>query len=182
MPNLPVCSAEDLISIDPADIVTKLVFLFELVMGLFGALLVGGALAFAADRWDRARIVKRLEDPAMGFRLASEEGVGVAPPHPPPGAFATDDAARSHFSPPTLRPPVKLWRFTLEPPGQDLGAPVGTALQLCTAFGLPFARLRTALPDEWFGSDARAAFGRKHGLSALKARFRFPAVFFFLRP
>jgi hypothetical protein len=41
-----------------------------------------------------------------------------------------------------------LWRFSLEPLKGDIDSPTGTAVALTALLGLPFARLRTAIPEE----------------------------------
>ncbi len=55
---------------------------------------------------------------------------------------------------------VHLWRFGVDELPDELAAPTGPAVELSLVFGLPFARLRAALPDELFTtalSGARAA-------------------------
>jgi hypothetical protein len=41
-----------------------------------------------------------------------------------------------------------LWRFSLAPLKGDIDSPTGTAVAITALLGLPFARLRTAIPDE----------------------------------
>jgi hypothetical protein len=41
-----------------------------------------------------------------------------------------------------------LWRFSLAPLKADIDAPTGTAVALTGLLGIPFARLRCAIPDE----------------------------------
>ena len=41
-----------------------------------------------------------------------------------------------------------LWRFSLDPLKGDIDTPTGTAVALTALLGIPFARLRTAIPDE----------------------------------
>ena len=41
-----------------------------------------------------------------------------------------------------------LWRFSLAPLKGNIDAPTGTAVAITGLLGLPFARLRTAIPDE----------------------------------
>jgi len=59
-----------------------------------------------------------------------------------------------------------LWRFGLDELEHELSAPTGPAVELAAVFGMPFARLRAALPDEFFTAELTAALGRKHGFSA----------------
>ena len=58
-----------------------------------------------------------------------------------------------------------LWRFTLSPLADELDVPTGSAVVLTSVLGLPFARLRLALPDELLTCDVAAALGRKHAFS-----------------
>jgi hypothetical protein len=51
-----------------------------------------------------------------------------------------------------------LWRFSLDLLQGDIDSPTGTAVALTALLGLPFARLRTAIPDE-----VRAHFRRCGG-------------------
>ena len=59
-----------------------------------------------------------------------------------------------------------LWRFGLDPLPAEIAAPTGPAVELSAMFGVPIARLRAALPDEFFVTDFGAALGRRHGFSA----------------
>ena len=59
-----------------------------------------------------------------------------------------------------------LWRFGLDPLPEEIAAPCGPAVELSAIFGLPIARLRAALPDEFFTTDFATALGRRHGFSA----------------
>ena len=59
-----------------------------------------------------------------------------------------------------------LWRFGLDELPDELGPPTGPAVEMSVVFGMPFARLRAALPDEFFVADLTAALGRRHGFSA----------------
>jgi hypothetical protein len=135
-PNIPVCSLSDLLSLKPGDIVTKLKTLFIVVCVLFGAMNIGASAGFGLDVRERAAVVARLHTPPCGFRQT--EG----------GAW--------------------LWRFGLRalPRGCELAPPEGPAVELAALFGMPFARLRAALPDELFSTHFGAALGRRAGLSA----------------
>ena len=58
-----------------------------------------------------------------------------------------------------------LWRFSLDPLSDELDAPTGTAVGICALLGVPFARLRAALPDELLTWDMGTALGRRFVLS-----------------
>jgi hypothetical protein len=55
-----------------------------------------------------------------------------------------------------------LWRFTLEPLRSEVDTPRGSAVHLTSLLGIPFARLRAALPDELLSWDMGAAMGRRY--------------------
>ncbi len=141
-----MCSLSNLVSLNPADLVTKLRTLLLIVVLLFAGCNLGAVLGLALDRRERRRVLARLRAPECGFCTAAEDG-------------------------------CKLWRFALEPLADEMGAPSGSAVALCTIFGMPFARLRASLPDDWFldnsaagasasgGSAVAAALGRRHGFS-----------------
>jgi hypothetical protein len=54
---------------------------------------------------------------------------------------------------------------SLHPLLSDLDAPSGTAVALASLLGVPFVRLRAALPDELLGWDIPTALGRRSSLS-----------------
>jgi hypothetical protein len=58
-----------------------------------------------------------------------------------------------------------LWHLEHREMGKEVEAPEGTAVHLSAAFGMPFARLRTALPEELMPGKLAHAVGRKYGLS-----------------
>ena len=58
-----------------------------------------------------------------------------------------------------------LWRFTVEPLRDDQDAPTGTAVALAELLGVPYSRLRAALPDELVGFGMCDVMGRRHVLS-----------------
>ena len=58
-----------------------------------------------------------------------------------------------------------LWSFHLQPLADELDAPSGSAVELCSIIGIPFVRLVTALPDELLACDMATALGRRVGLS-----------------
>ena len=58
-----------------------------------------------------------------------------------------------------------LWSFSIEPMQDIIDAPVGPAVEICEMLGIPFARLRYALPDEMLSWDMPIALGRLYGMS-----------------
>ena len=58
-----------------------------------------------------------------------------------------------------------LWRFHLLPLDVDLAAPAGSAVVLSAIMGIPFVRLRSVLPDEFWSAPVGATFGRRTSLS-----------------
>ena len=122
-----------MLSLNPADIVTKLKTLFEVVICLFGGMWAGAALGFFFDRRARARALRRLTAPEAGFRV-TEDGVW-------------------------------LWRFHLDELEEELAPPTGSAVRLSAIIGMPYVRLRAALPDELISTNLAAALGRRHSFS-----------------
>ncbi len=54
---------------NPADIVTKLKFLFIVVIVLFGAMHIGAVVAFRQDAEQRQRLLSKLQLPDAGFQV-----------------------------------------------------------------------------------------------------------------
>ena len=75
-PNIPTASLKDMISLNPADLVTKLKLLFEVVVILFGLLHIGAAVAWVMDSREKKHVAERLLDPACGYRV-TEDGVSL---------------------------------------------------------------------------------------------------------
>ena len=65
-----------MISLNPADLVTKLKLLFTVVVTLFGLLHIGGIVAWVMDAREKAHVAERLRDPACGYRV-TEDGVSL---------------------------------------------------------------------------------------------------------
>jgi hypothetical protein len=122
-------------SLNPGDIVTKLKLLFTVVIVLFGIMNLGAVIGYVLDSHERRDVVHRLKQPAAGFHTA-----------------AADDECW-------------LWSFHLEPLKDELAAPSGTAVVITSVLGLPFARLRAALPDELVSASLASAIGRKQVFS-----------------
>ena len=131
--SIPVCSLDDLVGLNSADIITKLKLLFIVVISLFAGMNIGSALTFGIDVRERRRIGERLRTPECGFRV-------------------TDDG-------------VYLWRFALEPLPDELAPPRGPAVEMSQVMGVPWSRMRAALPDDLLTTDYSAALGRRHGFS-----------------
>ena len=139
-PNIPVCSVSDLAALaelSPEQFVADLSLLLIAVGAMFGAMCVGAGVAAALDAAARRRAFRRL--------TASNGGCGFR--------LARDGVTR-------------LWRFHLDPLPSEIAAPSGSAVQIASVIGLPFARLRAAMPDEFFSTPFCAALGRRHGFSA----------------
>lgn len=73
-PNLPTASLSDMISLNPADLVTKLKLLFTVVVTLFGLLHIGAVTAWVMDSREKQHVADRLRDPACGYRI-TDSGV-----------------------------------------------------------------------------------------------------------
>ena len=58
-----------------------------------------------------------------------------------------------------------LWSFSVDPMHDIIDAPTGPAVEICELLGIPFARLRFALPDEMLSWDMSFALGRMYGMS-----------------
>ena len=61
---------------------------------------------------------------------------------------------------------VWTWTCEQEPLSAAVQAPQGSAFALSAIMGLPFVRLRAALPEEFFAGSVGQALGRRAGLSA----------------
>ena len=71
-PSIPTASLQDLLSLNPADIVTKLKYLFIVVIVLFGCMWIGAAFGYGQDAKMRASIMHKLQEPRMGFQVTEE--------------------------------------------------------------------------------------------------------------
>ncbi len=139
-PTIPVCSVSDLAALaelSPEAFVANLSTLLIAVGALFGAMCVGAGIAAAMDAAARRRAFRRL--------TSASGGCGFR--------LARDGVTR-------------LWRFHLDPLPSEIAAPSGAAVQIASIMGVPFARLRAAMPDEFFSTPFCAALGRRHGFSA----------------
>jgi hypothetical protein len=146
---VPVCNAASMIAITPGTLWYRLRTLFIVVLCLTGGTVAGAALGGAQDNLERRRVVLRLCQPELGFCCGAEDSSDTV-------GFCSSG------------PSLWLWGFQLLPlrEGLAIDAPAGSAVALSAVMGLPFVRLRAALPDEWFVAPLGAALGRAAGLSA----------------
>ena len=117
------------------DIVSKLRFLFIVVVSLFGFMNVGAVVGYFLDAGERLATLATLQQPQMGFEEL------------PFGVWT--------------------WRCVQEPLERAVAAPSGSAMHLATVLGLPFVRLRAAVPECAFAGSVGQALGRQAGLSVL---------------
>ena len=66
-PKLTTCSLSDMLSLNPADIVTKLRMLFIVVIVLFGVMNAGAVVGYVLDARERQRLVYQLQRPETEF-------------------------------------------------------------------------------------------------------------------
>jgi hypothetical protein len=66
-PKIAVCSAKDMVNLDPRDIVTKLRLLFCVVVGLFGGMHIGALVGLVQDSREKRQHLARMCAPALGF-------------------------------------------------------------------------------------------------------------------
>ena len=120
-------------SLSPGDIVTKLRFLFIVVVSLFGFMQVGAVVGYFLDAGERRTTLATLQQPEMGFEEL------------PFGVWT--------------------WRCVQDPLERAVAAPSGSAMHLATVLGLPFVRLRAAVPECAFAGSVGQTLGRQAGLS-----------------
>jgi hypothetical protein len=133
VPTIQTCSLNDLVALKPGDIVTKLKFLFGVVVALFGFMNAGAAAAFIQDAAQRRATLAALQRPEAGFREM------------PSGVW--------------------LWSCEQAPLDAAVAAPNGSAFELAAQLGLPYVRLRAALPEELVPGAVGQALGWRSGLS-----------------
>ena len=123
-PTISVCSASSMLSISPADILTKLRMFLILIAGLFGGMHLGAAAAYLVDLRDYRRSLSSLLAPESDPKYCGFAAVG----------------------------PEQAWSWLLEQSGtsssKDVYAVQGTLVQAAAVIGLPAARLRMAIPEE----------------------------------
>ena len=72
-PTISVCSASDLLSLSPNDIITKLKLFLVLICALFGSMHAGAFSGWLQDRASHRAALRRLLSPACGFVPAGPE-------------------------------------------------------------------------------------------------------------
>ena len=74
-PTISVCSASDMLSLSPADIITKLRTFLYLICGLFGGMHVGSLIGLIRDKMDHRQSLRTLLKPGVcGFHSMGPEG------------------------------------------------------------------------------------------------------------
>ena len=73
-PSIPTVSLQDLISLSPSDIITKLKMLFEIVIILFCLMNLGAAIGYILDSRERSNFLQHLQSPTVGFHVAPASG------------------------------------------------------------------------------------------------------------
>jgi hypothetical protein len=68
-----------------------------------------------------------------------------------------------------------VWRFSLEELSEALAPPRGSAVVISAIIGMPFARLRAALPDDLVLSTMASALGRRSAFSVAGMSAALPA-------
>ena len=66
-PSIPMASLQDLGALNPADLLTKLRTLFEIVIVLFGGMNIGAGVAWMVDARERRAFVTELQKESVGF-------------------------------------------------------------------------------------------------------------------
>ena len=148
-PTISTCSASDMLSLSPGDIVTKLRVFLIMICGLFGGMHLGAFFAWLLDRQDHHNTISHLQAPEgdpkyCGFRKCGPEGA---------------------------------WTWHLLQTGVDgagdIYAVQGTLVQAAAVIGLPAARLRMAIPDEARKDPGPTRFSLSlHSLLRLRRSFR----------
>ena len=154
-PKISVCSAADLTALSPLDIITKLRFFLYLVCAMFGAMHVAGAFAAVLDLRDRRGTLAVLQDEReLGFVRYGPDGAWTwrllqarsprfrangCQPLPPLRAASAYLARR----------PSRVQDPLLEPlPGEVESHVSGSLVAFASLVGLPYARVRSALPED----------------------------------
>lgn len=140
-----------MLSLDPSDIVTKLKFLFALVLTLFAAMHLVAGLFIARDRAFHRRLLHDLQRSAVGFRAEAN------------GAWTWSISAAQTDG----RAQAAAAAGSAAAAAADGGAAVGwfsgPFAEIARIFGGPASRLRLAIPEEiWEGSIRALAPSLEH--------------------
>lgn len=135
---MQVCSAADLVALTPNDVFVKLKMFLMMVCFLFGLMHVFAYAASRRDMFDRRVLRARLMDPAQ-CEFAERGGEGA-------------------------------WTWNLrQDPAAD-GAEVfqltGSGVNFAGICGIPYARIRAAVPEDILAGKTQHMVGRAKGLSA----------------
>ena len=142
-PKITTLSVSDLLAISPQDLVTKLRFMFGVVLGLFVAMHLAALAALWFDIGDRRRMLAAAHN---------AQGCGFLEVPCPDGGSAW------------------VWWLEQHMLDGDLGKVHGSLVGAAALAGLPLARLRAALPEELIPGSLAASTGRRHGLSAARMK------------
>jgi hypothetical protein len=145
--------------------------LFVVVICLFGGMNIGAVIGWWQDAVERRRLLAKLQLPDTSFTItdggawyasACAGGNALCP------GWRLDASPIPHDNTDRDIPPAcahRIWRFHLEPPQNDVDSLSGSGVLLAARMGLPFSRLRAAIPDELMSTTLANALGRKRGLS-----------------
>lgn len=125
-PKLATASLDQMVSLNPEYIFTKLKYLSAILFGLFGLMLLLSAVAFVHDTRSCDRLLQALRSPQFHFEEVRESGAWLW----------------------MLRPQGKVQH--------DIGHTEGPLAELAKILGAPVIRLRAALPEEWIQGDMGA--------------------------
>lgn len=157
---IAVLSAKDLLTINPADIVTKLGPVFGVAIGVFGLMHALAAVCLARDRRAKRAVAHMALSSACGFRelpggvwswdfTATGDGGGA-----PAGASFYSAASEEKLGKPVAAQVI------------DNGAVKGPFVFAARLMGIPFARLRLSIPVSMIpGNLARDGLGTENGVS-----------------
>jgi hypothetical protein len=137
-PAIHVATLSQLKTLKPAELVSNLRFLLAVVLALFLVMHAGVALALAQERTARATLLARLTAPQLGFCARMAEKCTD-------GCDADGDADED------------VWTWTLSVSECEAAPLAGSAVALAAAIGIPFARLRCAIPEALLPSSGAAA-------------------------
>lgn len=135
VPAVPVLRPAELLKLSPRDIATKLRVLLIVTVGLFGLMHLLAGIVFVLDERDMARRFRSL---CAKFGHVTHPG----------GAWTWHFGQEERFA-----------------AGASIGLVSGGVVELCRELGLPYVRLRMAIPEEIFTGDIAHAVGRERDLA-----------------